>query len=218
MTLPNNVPYRILLADDHHIILDGLTAIISSDKELEIIGKASNGKEALQQIHVLKPDMIILDIDMPIKNGIITAQEIIALQIPIKIIMLSLHKENAVVKNLMQLGVDGYLIKNADSQEMIYAIHQIRNGKKYFSSELLIELSKVSTNSISHDAEKISLLTEREIEIIKLIVEGLSSKEIGEKLFISDRTVETHRNNLMKKLELKNVVGLLRWAIKNGIE
>lgn len=209
--------YKIILTDDHQIVLDGLTSILEDYQEYDIIGQAKNGKEAIHLVGLLKPDLIILDIDMPVMNGLLAAKEIKENHPGTKIIILSLHQDGAVIRKLIQLGIDGYLLKSSDSKEMINAIEIVRSGRSYFSGEVTLKLTQKQITLSDDGTIKMSSLTDREIEILKAIAEGHSSREIGEMLFISARTVDTHRTNMMKKLKVTKVVGLLRWAIKWGL-
>jgi len=209
--------YKIILTDDHQIVLDGLSAILSHYPEYEVIGKANNGKEAIRLVGALRPNLVILDIDMPLMNGLVAAKEIREQYPETQIIILSLHQEASVIRKLIQLGVNGYLLKSADREEMITAIEMLRKGRTYFSGEVTLKLSQRSPGTPDQESVKISSLTDRELEILKAIAEGLSSQEIGKLLHISARTVDTHRTNMMKKLGVNKVVGLLRWAIKWGL-
>lgn len=210
--------YKILLVDDHKIVLDGLTAILEDEQVYEIVALAKNGKEAIQLAEALQPDLVMLDIDMPVMNGLVASKEIKERFPSMKVIILSLHQEGGIIRKLIKIGIDGYLLKSADSKEMLMAIESVRNGRPYFSGEVTLLLSQSKPHTISEDgAMKMSSLTERELEILKAIAEGFSSREIGERLHISARTVDTHRTNMMKKLGVTKVVGLLRWAIKWGL-
>lgn len=210
-------PYRIILTDDHQIVIDGLKAILSAHPDYDIIATANNGKAAIQLVDSLRPDLLLLDIDMPVMNGLVAAQAIKEQFPATKIVILSLHHESSIIRKLIQLGIDGYLLKNADSQEMLSAIETVRNGRKYFSGEVTLQLSQSGLVTSDDGSVKMSSLTERELDVLKLLVEGWSSKEIGAQLHISARTVDTHRTNMMKKLEVTNVVGLIRWAIRWGL-
>lgn len=215
---------RIVLIDDHQIVIDGLTSVLEEVEQYEIVGTANNGKDAIQLIRIAEPQLALMDIDMPIMNGISAATELKKNYPQVKIIILSLHNEKAIIQNLIQIGVDGYLLKNSNKDEMLNAIQQVLNGQKYFSSDVTLSLSGMApsssiklTNTDPGNAEKLSSLTERELEILKGIADGMSNREIGEQLFISQRTVDTHRQNIMKKLDVKKVVGLIKFAIKNGL-
>ena len=206
---------RILLVDDHQLVLDGLDNFISELSSVEVIGQANNGQDAITYADALSPDLILMDLDMPILSGIQATQDIKRNHPKIKIIIVSMHNEKGLIKKLISFGADGYLMKNSSKQEVLDAIESVLEGHKYFSEEVLTSLdnSKKSDDS----SNELSLLTDREIEIVRLVADGLTNKEIGEKLFISNRTVDTHRTNLMKKLEITNVAGLIRFAFKNRI-
>ncbi len=214
---------KILLVDDHQVVIDGLEAFLSP--HFEIVGQANNGRDAIQAVRILQPDLLLMDIDMPVMNGIVAAQQLKKDFPQLKIIILSLHFEKSIIRHLLQIGVNGYLVKNSDKQEVIFALQTVASGKSYFSSAVTLSLHSMEGNSKPSRpnnspetlSEQLSLLTEREIEILRAIAEGYSSKEIGEKLHISSRTVDTHRNNMMKKLEVNKVVGLIKFAIRCGL-
>lgn len=215
---------RIALVDDHQIVIDGIASVLADVDTYEIVGTANNGRDAVQLVRVAQPDLVLMDIDMPIMNGITASKELKKDFPDVKVIILSLHNEKAIIQNLIQIGVNGYLLKNSDKNEVLNAISQVLDGQKYFSSDVTLSLSGLApSNSIKlantdpGNAEKLSSLTEREIEILKGIADGMSNRQIGEQLFISQRTVDTHRQNIMKKLEVKKVVGLIKFAIKNGL-
>lgn len=213
---------RLILTDDHQLILDGLRSIISNEADLEIIAEANDGASAMQLCLALNPDLILMDIDMPVMNGLEATQQIKRKNPERKIIILTMHDEPALIKRIMEIGADGYLLKNSDQNELVNAIRKVLSGEKYFSEAVLNALSSGDAQATEFsirptDAVLMSQLTEREIEILRLISDGLSNKEIGDKLFISHRTVDTHRTNLMKKLDVHNIAGLIRFSIRNGL-
>lgn len=214
------MPAKIFLCDDHQLIIDGLKNILIGHPEFELVGDANNGEQALKFFSVVKPNLVLMDIDMPVMNGLEASQQIVKLHPEVKILVLTMHDEPALVRKIMEIGAHGYMLKNSDQEELIKAIHDILAGKLHFPQEILDgkKANEAETFSIKpSDAVLISQLTEREIEILKLIAEGLSNKEIGDKLFISHRTVDTHRTNLMKKLDVHNIAGLIRFAIRNHL-
>ncbi len=209
----------IVLVDDHQVVVDGLEAFLNP--HFSILGKARNGKDAIQMVKILKPDVLLMDIDMPVMNGMVAAKEIRSSMPEVKIIILSLHYEKSIIRHLIQIGVMGYLIKSSSKEEVVNAIETVASGSPYFSSDVTVALSTpdvpTDTRLAPQNAKLLSQLTAREIEILKAVGEGLSSKEIAKALHISDRTVDTHRNNIMKKLEVNKVVGLIKFAIKCGL-
>ncbi len=205
---------RIIIVDDHQLIVDGMKALLAGEDDLQVVGEASNGKEALKLLELVETDLVLLDIDMPVMNGIDTAKQLRKLYPDLSIIILSMHAEQGLVKNLVEIGADGYLLKNSSRDEVMEAISKVTKGEKYFSTEVTMSLLNNSAGS-RNQTESIRL-TERESEILTLIAEGFTNKEIGDQLFISHRTVDTHRTNLMKKLEVNNLAGLISYALKNG--
>ena len=205
---------RILLVDDHKLITDGLKSLLNEEPGIRVSATAANGKEAVEILDLLSIDLVIMDIDMPVMNGLDATRLIKKKATPPFVIILSIHSEKGMVEDLINTGVDGYLLKNAGKEEIINAIQKVIAGEKYFAPDVTLSLLKKersSTNSLEHD------LTEREIEILILIADGYTNKEIGEQLFISHRTVDTHRTNMMKKLNVNNIAGLISHAIKSGI-
>lgn len=204
---------RILICDDHQLVLDGLKSLINSQDDIEVVSTAITGLDAIRQLEVLKVDIVLMDIDMPEMNGI-DATKVLKKDYPdLKIIILTMHDEKSIIQLLMDIGADGYILKNATQEELLQGIKQVKSGKKHFSPDVTIALLRndIESSKVSHD------LTSREVEILTLIAEGFSNKEIGDKLFISHRTVDTHRTNLMKKLEINNIAGLIRYAIKHSL-
>lgn len=211
---PLSVPINLLIVDDHQIVTDGLKALLSGEPALVLKGEASNGQMAIDMLKVLKVDVVLMDLDMPVLSGI-EATKIIKKQFPdVKIIVLTMHDEKAMISMLIELGADGYVLKNSSRERLLEAINDVHAGKTHLSEEVTAVLLKPDVNRMQG---KLAELTEREVEILKLVADGLSNKEIGDKLFISHRTVDTHRTNLMNKLQLHNVAGMVRFAIENGL-
>jgi DNA-binding NarL/FixJ family response regulator len=206
---------KVLLVDDHQIIIDGLKSLLRDSDEIIVVAEANNGREALRILDILEIDVILMDIDMPVMNGINTLKEIGKQSFGVKVIILSMHNEAGMIKSLIELGANGYLLKSCPQDELIGAIKKVAAGQSYFSTDVTLSLLNPAGTS-NHD-KKNELLTDRENEILKLIAAGFSNKEIGDQLFISHRTVDTHRTNLMKKLDVNNIAGLISYAIKNGI-
>ena len=210
---------RILIVDDHQLIIDGLRGFLENETDFNVVGEANNGAEAIKLAEILQPHVILMDIEMPELSGIQACEEIKRNQPEIKVIIISMHEEKELIKKLVERGVNGYLLKNSSKDEVMTAIRTVQDDQPYFSQDVtqsLLNKSKPATGS-SSEVVTLASLTEREIEILKLVAEGLTNKEIGDQLFISHRTVDTHRTNLMKKLDINNVAGLIRFAYKSGL-
>lgn len=210
--------YNILIVDDHTLVINGFKTILTNFPQIKIVGEALNGVEALKLIETLNPNIVLLDINMPEMNGIECLKEIKRLYPTTKVIILSMHHEEIYVLKAVKNNVDGYLMKNCEIEELISAIELVGKGEKYISKKISLETLKKATNPtyVSNFNENFNLST-REIEIIKALSEGLTNKEISEKLFISDRTVNTHRTNIMFKMQVKNSVELVVKALEQKI-
>ncbi len=210
---------RIVLADDHTILREGLRALLSADPNFEIVGEAGNGREAVRCVEKLGPDLLLMDLSMPRMSGMDAISEIKKRYPETKIIALTVHKTEEYLLSTLQAGVDGYVLKDATHDELVMAIHNVAAGKPYLSpgiSDKVIEgylEGKESSLSVSSWQR----LSQREREVLKLIAEGYKNKEIAEDLCISLKTVEKHRANLMKKLDLHNAAGLTVYAMKRGL-
>jgi two-component system nitrate/nitrite response regulator NarL len=205
---------NVLIVDDHQIVIDGLKALLSGYEGVSMKGEARNGREAMDMLDVLKVDVVLLDLDMPVMGGVDFMKELSKSKHDVKVIVLTMHDEKAMIRTLLDIGAHGYLLKNSSRDELIQAVEGVIEGKQHLSEEVHTMLLTPDKDLRS---EKFAELTEREVEILKCVAEGLSNKEIGDKLFISPRTVDTHRTNVMQKLELHNVAGMVRFAIQNGL-
>ena len=212
-------PYSIVLADDHVLVRQGLRRILETAASLEIVGEANDGLELLDLLNHVTPDMVILDIFMPNLRGIEAIHEIKKILPDVKILILTMHKDKEYLYFALSAGAKGYLLKEDADKELFSAIEKVRQGKTYisphFSEEVvddLVEVGKGNARSIFD----VDPLTPREREVLKLIAEGKSSKEIGNTLFISVFTVNNHRASIMEKLNLKKVTDLVKYAIRKG--
>lgn len=209
-----------MVTDDHQIVLDGIKSLINRIPGFRLVGEAHNGREALDLLKHLHVDVCLMDLDMPEMNGM-EATAVIKEKYPVvKVLILTMHNEKALINKVMEHGASGFVLKNSSQDELMEAIKKVHEGQQYFSAEVTMTLlSKNEQRSSSNLQTPVDLsqLTERETEILRLIAEGYSNKEIGEKLFISHRTVDTHRTNLMKKLSVHNIAGLIKFAIKAGL-
>lgn len=210
------IPIRVLLADDHALVRAGIRALAERIEGVEVIAEAGNGPEALRLIKELKPDLVLLDISMPETSGFeVLAQQ--AKEFPdVRVIVLTVHEAEAYAIRALREGAAGFLLKSAASVELKEAIETVTRGETYVSPELskksLLEYGKAST-----DRSRLDTLSPRQLEILKLIAEGLTTKENARRLNISVKTVETHRAQLMQRLNIHDVAGLVRFAIKMGL-
>lgn len=209
--------YRVIIADDHVILRDGIKRIIEESPDLHVVGEASDGMELLRLLGGTKCDMVILDISMPILRGIEATREIKKSQPSVKILILTMHKKSDYIYNALAAGADGYLLKESTGDELNTAIETIREGGTYVSKALTRDLTDDLVQFSRGVLEpKRDQLTNREKEVLKLIAEGKTSKEIASLLFISIYTVNNHRANISKKLQMKKTADLVRYAIREG--
>ena len=211
--------YRIVIAEDHTILRDGLKALLSSAPDFEIVGEAEDGRDAIRCVERLIPDLVLMDLSMPRMNGMDAIREVKKRYPETKIIALTVHKEEEYVLTTLQAGADGYVLKDATHAELLMAIKNVLMGKPYLSpgvSEKVIE-GYLDGKKTVKDKSAWQTLTEREREILKLIAEGYKNKEVADYLCISLKTVEKHRANLMKKLDLHNAAALTAFAMKKGL-
>jgi len=202
---------KIAIVDDHQILRAGLKVLLQCIDNIDIVIEASNGKEFIEQLEVTSPDLVIIDINMPVMNGA-EAVKIARKKFPdLKVIVLSMNREEHYFKTMNDLGVDGYIIKESDYEELEHAIETVLKGGKYFSQELLLSMVN---NRPTH--MKINL-SDREQEVLNYMCKGLSANEIADKLFISPRTVEKYRSDLLLRTESANSISLVVFAIKNGL-
>ena len=207
---------NVIIVDDHTLFRNGLRILLNTLEDYQVIGEASNGKQFLELLEKGIPDLVLLDINMPVMDGI-EAATIAQKQYPeLKIITLSMYGEEDYYYKMVNAGVKGFVLKNSDIKEVKTALDVVYDGGSFFSSELLQNLV-ASLKSSSKSKESHTELSEREMEILILICQGLSNQEIGDKLFISKRTVDKHRANILEKSESKNTAQLVVYAIKNKL-
>jgi len=207
---------KIWIVDDHTLFRNGLKLLLNNIPTYQVTGEASNGVEFLSLLKKEIPDIVLLDIEMPEMDGITAAKKALSLYPDLKIITLSMYGEQEYYSKMVECGVPGFLLKNSDINEVKCAIDSIREGGNYFSKELMNNMIRSLKTNIKPNPSKIDL-SQREIEIIVEICKGLSNQEIGEQLFISKRTVEKHRSNILDKTNCKNTASLVVFAIKNNI-
>jgi len=212
-------PYRIMIAEDHTIVRQGLRALLSSDPDYKIVGEAEDGREAVRSAETLSPDLILMDLSMPKMTGTEAISEIKKRNTDTKIIVLTVHRGEEYVLSALKAGADGYVLKDANRDELTTAIKKVLEGKRYLSPDISGKVIDGYLEGKSAIRQKTSwdTLTPREREILKLIAEGYKSKEMAEALFISPKTVQKHRSNLMEKLDLHNTAALTVFAIEKGL-
>ena len=206
--------YKILIADDHAMIRDGVKNLIKQNKDLIVVGEANSGSQTLELYETHNPDLLIIDISMPDMNGMEISRTILSRNPKANIIILSMYDDEDYISRCLEYGVKGYVVKNESGSELEYAIKSVLSGKNYFSRQAQDVIFKKYTQNVTKKKERETTikLTRREIEIIKLIADGLTSQQMADQLFISPRTVETHRANLMKKVGVKNAIELVKKA------
>jgi two-component system, NarL family, response regulator NreC len=208
----------ILLADDHQVIIDGLKALLSGEPDMEVIGQATDGLQVLPKVLELKPEIIVLDLMMPGLGGLEVARQLRDRAPATKVIILSMHSNDAYVVEALRNGAAGYVLKQAEARALVDAIRAVRGGGRYLSPPLSEDkLARWETDAKAAPFDPYDTLSTREREVLQLAAEGLTSAAIGERLTIGKRTVETHRANLQRKLGVKTQADLVRFAVKKGL-
>lgn len=202
----------IVIADDHKIFREGLVSLFKNDPEIIVVGQADNGFEVIELVKLKSPDVLLLDIEMPKMDGFDTLRALTKLKTSTKALVLTMHKSSEFIKNSIAAGASGYLAKDSGKEKLRGAIKTVKNTGSYYSSDT----SKLVLESFKNNPRK-NTISKREKEIIKLIADGFTTKKIASKLFISPHTVETHRQNILLKLGLKNSAELVKYAIQKGL-
>ena len=206
---------RVLIADDHKMVREGLRRILEFDGEIQVIDEADNGEECIKKIRSSKPDIVLLDINMPVMNGIEALQEIRKKKLKTKVIILTVHNEIEYLLRAVDIGIDGYVLKDSDAHELIKAVTSVYEGDKFIQPSLIPLLnSKLIARDL--DAERLQL-SKREIEVLKLVAVGMFNKEIGVELGISERTVKNHLSSIFKKIDSSDRTQAAVFAIRNGL-
>ncbi len=208
---------RLLVADDHALLRAGLIKLLETLPDVEVVGEAADGDAVLERAQELNPDIVLLDIAMPKRNGLEVCAELVRLRPAIKVLMLSMHEEVQYVRRALQNGASGYLLKDSAPDELSTAIGHVCQGQTYLSPAITrAMLGDMLGGPPANEANE-GTLTPRQREVLKLVAEGLSTKEIARELDLSIKTVDTHRTNLMNQLNIHDLAGLVRYAIRNGI-
>ena len=213
---PTRPIIRVLLADDHPVVRKGLAACLGRAEHIQIVGEATDGQDALRKARQLTPDLVLMDIDMPLLNGL-TAADILRKENPgIKVLILSMHNDSDYVMRILQSGARGYILKQAATEDLLKAIETIHSGETYFSQDV----ARLALNQFvrgSSDTTHTGQISAREREVLTAIAEGLSNKEIACRLGVGVRTIETHRERIMRKLNIHSIAGLTKFAIAKGL-
>ena len=211
---------KILIADDHLIVAESLSILINMMADFEVVGTVKNGWEVLTFLETNEVNVVLSDLHMPLMNGIETTIRLREKFPHVKIILLTMAEEAAIIKEALVAGIDGYMMKNIEKKELETAIRRVVSGQKYFSETVVMRLAEMPNQATPSGKDEIGEhipLTPREIEIMQLIIQELTNAEIAERIFISPTTVETHRRNLMKKLGVSSALGLMKYALKHGL-
>ena len=212
-------PITILIADDHTILRQGLVKLLEGEPELKVVGEADNGREAVEKVETLKPHVVLMDIAMPMLNGIEATRQIRKLPLETKIIILSMHSHDRYIRELLSLGASGYLLKSSTGDDIVKAIRASLKGETYLSpsiSHKVVE-SCISVKRKTHREELFDRLTNREREVLQLTAEDRSTKEISKILFVSPSTIKTHQSNIMEKLKMNGISQMIEFATCLGI-
>lgn len=207
---------KVVIVDDHQLVINGFLKLLN-EKEISVAATFTQPREALAQIPILKPDVVLTDLDMPVLNGVGLIEEVRKTHPEQKFIMLTMHLNQQIVKKMLGLKVNGYLSKNAHPDELFQALEAVAAGRNFYSSDVAQSLAFQGTKITSENPMLTLALSEREREVLKLIAHGEPTKGIAEKLHISIGTVETHRRSIMGKLEVNNMAGMVRIAVQEGL-
>ncbi|GGC01324.1 DNA-binding response regulator [Marinobacterium zhoushanense] len=212
----SDTPIKVILVDDHPLVLDGIRARLEDEPGISVVGEACNGQQAVDKARELKPDVMLMDVSMPVMNGFEATRELRQSCPEVRVLILSMHDNREYILQLIQSGASGYILKDVSSEEMVKAIETVHQGGTYFSSGASQTLFSRFDEPVSA-AQDSGVLTRRELTVLKLLAEGRNNKEIARELDISVRTVETHRQNIKSKLNIQTAAGLVRYAIEHNL-
>jgi DNA-binding NarL/FixJ family response regulator len=209
----------IVLADDHRVVREGLRALLERHDDLRVVGEAADGQEAVKLAATLKPDIIVMDISMPVLNGIEATQQALEASPSTRVIILSMYSTSEHIFRSFKAGAQGYLLKESAGADVVNAVRAVREGKRYLTEKIADAILDdfIHQRSLANSESPVSRLSKRERHILQLVVEGKSSSEIGSQLFLSPKTVETYRSRIMHKLSINDVPGLVKFALQHGL-
>lgn len=202
---------KVILVDDHHIVLDGLESLLQQEPEFQVLASLHSGEEVLEVLKTQQPNILLTDFSLPGISGIDFVRQVKKLYPQVRIIVLSMHDEAHIIKSVLKEGVEGYLLKNIQHSELKSAIRHVSQGLPYVSPEV----TRLLMDEMNKPKDEPELLTDRELDVLRLIAKEFSNKEIADKLFISERTVETHRKNIFRKTKTSSLVGLIKFAYEH---
>lgn len=208
---------RIYIVDDHQIMIDGIKALLKNSEGFEVVGEQTNPLLAIDDIPLKNTEVLITDVSMKEMSGIELAKKMRSAMPDLKILALSMYGDRGTISEMLVAGINGYVLKNTGTEELVTALTRIASGQQFFSNEVTAEMMKSFSQPKEEDQKELMNLTNREIEIVKLIAEELNNAQIGDRLFISERTVETHRKNIFRKTNTKSVAGLIKYAIHHKL-
>lgn len=211
---------RVVIADDHTVVRQGIRGVLEEVPGLEVVGEAGDGVEALALVHAVSPDVVVLDVNMPGKSGLEVTRELRAAGHPVRVLILSMHDVPEYVLQAVRSGADGYVLKDVAPADLRDAVQAVHEGREYFTARVTHQLSIGLRREIEEEQLRTRLesITPREREVLLLVAEGLTNREAGERLDISPRTVETHRERVMSKLRIRTVAGLTRFVVEHGLD
>ena len=210
----------VLLAEDHRIVREGFRSLLNHERDIEVVGEAENGRQAIAMVKKLRPAVVVIDIAMPLLNGLQATRQIRKDFPDSKVIILSAHSDDAYVDQVIELGAAGFLLKQNSSHDLAAAIREVQKGNNFFSPAVSKRLSSRNQKSMDREGnlkKKNNRLSSREVEVLQLIAEGKPNKQVAEELGVSFKTVDKHRQHLMSKLNIHDVAGLTRYAISTGV-
>jgi two-component system, NarL family, response regulator NreC len=208
---------RIVICDDHTLFVEGIKAILRNEQSLEVVGEARNGRQAVEVVKQQKPDIVLMDVSMPDMNGFEAVRRLHEFDADVKVLMLTMHDEEELVARCLEAGADGYIIKDAPASQLLYAIETVHKGERYLSPNVLKKVVEGYVKNSNRPQTSYDRLTAREREVLKLLAEGLTVKEIAVHLNLSVKTVEVHKHNLMKKIDVHDRTELIKYAIQKKL-
>lgn len=208
---------RILLVDDHEIILDGFRSLLEGQADMEVVGQATDGRMALELVRELLPDVVLMDVTMPNLSGIETTRQVVHDYPGTRVLALSMNPSRRIVAQMLAAGASGYLVKTCALEELVWGVRAVASGKTYLSPQVAGGVVNGYINRTGEEQVPCSLLSGREREVLQLVAEGLSTKEIASKLHLAVKTIEAHRHNIMAKLNIHSIAGLTKHAVREGL-